>query len=44
MRSLEAQIIPALLTLDGYKILLGVYNQLQKIQAMKGKDRKKPLR
>ena len=39
MVSLEAQTIPALPTLDGYKALLGIYNQLRKIQAMKGRDR-----
>jgi hypothetical protein len=31
MVSLEAHTIPALPALDGYKALLGIYNQLQKI-------------
>jgi len=44
MVSLEAQTIPALPTLDGYKALLGIYNQLRKIQATKGRDREKPVR
>jgi hypothetical protein len=44
MVSLEAQTIPALPTLDGYKALLGIHNQLRKIQATKGRDREKALR